>query len=154
MTDKSVKFDMHGDTALKAQIEIAAPPEKVYSAWTTRELFVKWFGPRSGGSLQVDQFDCSVGGRYDVSMLFADGDRVKLAGEYQELDPPKRIVFTWQWTEGATVSNETLVTVDLARSDVGTVLTLTHERFLAADARNNHSEGWGPLLERLATQLE
>lgn len=153
MTDGLVKFQTLSDSTLKAEIELKALPEKVYAAWTRPELLPKWFGPRTGGSLQIDHFDCSVGGRYDVTMIFADGDRVQLVGKYQELDPPKKIVFTWQWSDGPKSSNETLVTVDLAPSEVGTHLTLTHERFLSAEARNDHREGWEPLLCRLASIL-
>jgi uncharacterized protein YndB with AHSA1/START domain len=153
MTDELVKFHTLSDSAIRAEIELKAAPERVYAAWTRPERLLKWFGPRAGGSLEVDHFDCSVGGRYDVIMVFADGDRVPFVGKYLELDPPKKIVFTWQWTEGPTISSETLVTVDLAPSDVGTHLTLTHERFASAEARDSHREGWEPLLSRLASIL-
>lgn len=153
MTNDLVKFQTLGDSALKAEIELKAPPEKVYAAWTRPELLPKWFGPSADGRLQVDHFDCSVGGRYDVTMIFADGDRVQIVGKYQELDPPNKIVFTWQWTDGPTRSNETLVTVDLAPSEVGTHLMLTHERFSTAEARNDHQQGWKPILARLASIL-
>ena len=146
MNDELVKFQTLSDSAIKAEIELKAPPDKVYAMWTQPELLVKWFGPRADGRLQVDHFDCCVGGRYDVTMIFADGDRVQLVGTYQELNPPKKIVFTWQWTDRPTLSNETLVTVDLTPSAVGTDLTLTHERFLSTEARNNHRQGWEPLL--------
>ena len=153
MTDQLVTFQTLSDSAIQAEIELKATPTKVYAAWTQPELFVKWFGPRAEGRLQVDHFDCSVGGRYDVTMVFADGDRVQLVGTYQELDPPKKIVFTWQWADSPTISKETLVTVDLTPSAVGTLLTLTHERFLSTEARNDHRQGWEPLLARLASLL-
>jgi uncharacterized protein YndB with AHSA1/START domain len=153
MTDELVRFEELSDSALRAQIELKAPPEKVYAMWTKPELLQKWFGPRSGGSLEVDLFDCSEGGGYDLTMVFDDGDRVQLLGRYLELDPPKKIVFTWQWSESQTSSNETLVTVHLLPSDVGTNLTLTHERFTTAEARSNHRQGWGPILVRLASVI-
>ena len=153
MTDALVTFQTLSDSAIKGQIELKASPSKVYDAWTKPELLSKWFGPSSGGSLLVDQFNCSVGGLYDVTMLFADGDRAQITGKYLELEPPKKIVFTWQWMDGSALSNETLVTVDLVPSDVGTLLTLTHERFISDKARNDHGEGWESLLPRLASAL-
>lgn len=154
MNDDRVKFRDLGESALQAEVEIKVSPDKVYAAWTEQEQFVKWFGPRVDGKLEVDQFDCSEGGHYDVTMVFADGDRVQLVGNFQELVPPKKIVFTWQWKEAAAeISGPTLVTVDIAPSQTGTLLTLTHERFVTVEARNNHQSGWGPLLARLATIL-
>jgi len=154
MNDDRVKFENLSDSALKAEIDIKATPEKVYAAWTQSDQFVKWFGPRADGRLEVDKFDCSVGGGYDVTMVFADGDRVQLTGSYQELDPPKKIVLTWQWAPtGAAPSYETLVTVDLVPTDLGTHLTLTHERFATAETRDEH-KGWGPILTKLAVLFD
>ncbi len=154
MIVEQVKFSELGDSTLQAAIEIKTTPDKVYAAWTKQEQFVKWFGPRVDGSLEVDTFDCSVGGRYDVTMVFADGDRVQLLGDFQELDPPNKLVFTWQWKEGPTAAAApTLVTVDIMPSKIGTLLTLTHERFISTQSRNDHQQGWGPLLERLAKVL-
>ncbi|RYG38991.1 SRPBCC domain-containing protein [bacterium] len=153
MTENIVKFQTLSDSALKAEIALKAPPEKVYAAWTEQGRFMKWFAPGSGGHLQVDQFDPSVGGRYDVTMVFADGDRARITGTYLELDPPKKIVFTWQWVESPVLSPETLVTVELVSVETGTHLTLTHERFLSEKSRTEHQEGWGSLLPVLASLL-
>ena len=153
MIEERVTFSNPSDTVLRAMIEIKTTPERVYEAWTRPDVLPKWFGPRSGGHLQVDRFEPTVGGGYDVTMVFADGDRAQMIGEYRELDPPKRIVMTWQWTEDAAPSAETLVTVDLAPSETGTHLTLTHERFPTTADRDQHQQGWGPLLDRLAVLL-
>jgi len=153
MINERVQCQNLSDSAMRAEIDIKAAPHKVYAAWTQPEQFVKWFGPRTSGSVEVGHFDCTVGGSYDVTMVFDDGDRVQLFGAYQELDPPKKIVLTWQWKNSPTSSNETLVTVDLMPSDLGTRLTLTHERFLTPEARDSHHQGWEPILVRLASIL-
>ncbi len=154
MTEERVKFLNLSDSALRADIEIKASPERVYAAWTNVEELVKWFGPPNGkGRLHVDRFDCTVGGNYDVTMVFDDGDRVQLTGSYKELDPFNRIVLTWTWAEGPMSSQETLVTVDLSPTPQGTHLTLVHERFATLEGRDAHHEGWGPVLDRLASVL-
>lgn len=153
MTDELVKFENLSESALRAEIEIKATPERVYAAWTKAEQFAKWFGPRVDGHLQVDTFDCSVGGRYDVTMVFLDGDRFQIVGQFQELDPPRKLVLTWQAIGNPTTPEETLVTVYLVPSEVGTLVRLTHERFISAEARDGHQQGWASLLSRLATVL-
>ena len=151
--NEKVTFQTLGESALQAEIEIKAPLAKVYAAWTDPTQLPRWFGPRADGRLQIDHFDCTVGGRYDLTMIFADGDRVQIVGAYQELDPPKKIVFTWQWSESPGMSSETLITVDLAPTSAGTHLTLKHERFVSADDRDLHRSGWEPILYRLAAVL-
>jgi uncharacterized protein YndB with AHSA1/START domain len=153
MSDSRVKMESLGDSALKAEIEIKAAPEKVYAAWTEVEQFPKWFGPRANGHLQIDQFDCSVGGRYDVTMVFDDGDRFQMVGHFHELDPPKKVVLTWQGMASSMGPDETLITVDLTPTGAGTLLTLTHERFATVAVRDEHQQGWAPLLDRLANIL-
>lgn len=155
MTESRVKFREVGATTLQAELQIRTSPEKVYIAWTQQDHFVKWFGPRDRGLLEVNHFDCSVGGGYHVTMTFSDGERVQLVGGFEELDPPHKIVFTWQWKEGpSSASGPTLVTVDLKPNDLGTLLTLTHERFPTEESRNRHQYGWGPVLDRLAQIYE
>ena len=81
MTEDRVTFQNPSDSTLRAQIDINAAPERVYAAWTQSADFPTWFGPRTGGHLQVDRFDCAIGGGFDVTMVFADGDRAQMVGE-------------------------------------------------------------------------
>lgn len=152
-TEARVAFETPDDATLRARIEIRASPERVYAAWTRPEILPTWFGPRSGGRLQIDRFEPQVGGAYDVTMVFADGDRARMTGEYRELDPPRRIAMTWRWDESGAPSEETLVTVDLVPTETGTALTLVHARFATPAMRDQHQSGWGPLLQRLALVL-
>ena len=72
-------------------------------------------------------------------------------GEYRELIPGKKIVFTWQWDDDETWENRTsVVTVELFESGGGTELRLRHEKLPSEESRDRHSEGWNSLLDRLA----
>src|SRR5438445_13670197 len=94
---------------VRLQRTFQAPREKVFQAWTRPEDLKRWSAP---GDLTtpVAEVDLRVGGRYRIDMRAPDGTLHRVTGTYREVDPPNRLVYTWQWetTPGAT---ETLVTV-------------------------------------------
>lgn len=129
-----------GTEPLRNEVRIAAPPEVVFPYFTDPARMVSWMGvaalldPRPGGTFRVE----------------ANGRDVVI-GEYVEVDPPYRVVFTWGF-EGAEPFVEpgsTRVEVTLERDGDGTVLTLSHHG-LADGARDAHAQGWSHYLERLA----
>ena len=86
-------------------------------------------------------------------MRMPDGVHVA-SGVYREIEPPRRLVFTWRWEDGeGPKEGETLVTVELHERDGGTELVLTHERFADTDARDGHEQGWTSALNRLEAHL-
>ena len=84
------------------------------------------------------EIDARVGGAYRIVM--SDGDRNwPHTGIYQEIDPPRRLVFTWRTP--STNEQETLVTVTLKAEAGKTRLRLVHER-LPAGTFEGHRDGW------------
>jgi uncharacterized protein YndB with AHSA1/START domain len=126
------------------------PPERVYRAWTEPEVLKEWFAPSADWKVPVVEIDPREGGRYRIVMIAPNGDEHEGRGEYREVSPPTKLVFTWTWdfTEG----RESTVSVEFRATDGGTTLHLTHER-LAPERREAHSEGWTKSLERLG-QIE
>lgn len=125
------------------RMQLKASRERVFAVWTEPELLVRWWGP--GAEAEVD---LRVGGRFRLSMQFDWGAMVAV-GEYREIVPPERLVFTFSW-EGDPTGEETLVTVLLQEVEEGTELTLTHEGFTDAAVAENHRAGWLDCIERLA----
>jgi uncharacterized protein YndB with AHSA1/START domain len=70
-----------------------------------------------------------------------------VGGVYREVVPDTRLVFTWAWH--STPERESLVTVTLAASDGGTLLTLHQEQFFNQEARDGHERGWTGTLDKL-----
>ena len=71
-------------------------------------------------------------------------------GEYRELVPGNKIVFTWQWDDDDDWKNiSSVVTVELSDRDGGTELRLTHEQLPSEESRDRHNEGWSSVLDRL-----
>jgi uncharacterized protein YndB with AHSA1/START domain len=71
-------------------------------------------------------------------------------GNFIELIPDRRVVFTWGWRGSPTVPpGSSTVEMELVPDGDGTVLRLTH-RGLPPEDRSVHSIGWGRYLPRLA----
>jgi uncharacterized protein YndB with AHSA1/START domain len=73
-----------------------APRERVWSEWTEPEAFADWFGgPQCEVPLSSVEMDVRPGGAWKLTM-FAPPHRPEINwwGEYREVDPPERLVFT------------------------------------------------------------
>lgn len=139
-------------TTLRISRRIEADPETVFRAWTDPLEMREWYCPE-GGTVDDVQADLTIGGRYTVAMRMPDGVHVA-TGVYREIEPPRRLVFTWRWEAGdGPKEGETLVTVELRERDGATELVLTHERFADAEARDGHEQGWTSALNRLEAHL-
>ena len=77
-----------------------------------------------------------------------------MGGEYTEVTPPERLVFTWAWEDDhAADSPDTLVTVEFRDLGDMTEVALTHERFGSAESRDQHRHGWSSSLDCLEQAL-
>jgi uncharacterized protein YndB with AHSA1/START domain len=125
-------------------LRIAARPETVWRYWTDPQLMADWWG--------AAQLDPQPGGTYVVEM---EGGPV-MRGEYLELVPYERIVFSFGWepTEGAPpiAPCSTRVEVSLVGHEGDTILTLRHT-LPAADA-DHHRAGWELYLPRLVAAVQ
>ena len=72
-------------------------------------------------------------------------------GQYVEIDPPRRVVFTWG-IEGRPDFPPGSSTVEVVLQEDGdeTVVTLTHRDLPTEDYRRSHQGGWGEFLGILA----
>src|SRR5689334_11391901 len=128
------------DGVIKHEVRVEATPETVFAYFTDPTRMVEWMGteatldPRPGGI-------CRINPTGHAAML----------GEFVEVDPPHRIVFTWGWETQmfATPPQSTLVEVSLIPDGDETLVRLTHRR-LRPDAVVFHQAGWDHYLPRLA----
>ena len=134
--------------SLTLKRRLNAPTDKVYAAWTDPEKIVHWFGPANaiGESVRAEM-DVRVGGRYRMHFKTDDGESHEVGGEYKEVVPNERLVFSWAWH--STPERESLVTVTMKSDGGGTMLTLLHERFFDEKARQGHTRGWTGTLDKL-----
>ena len=131
----------------------AAPRSLVYEAWTTPEHLRNWCAPQ-GFTIPESRGDLRPGGAWWCCMVAPDGIRHPLGGEYREVVPNERLVFTHCWEdENGNPGHETLVTVRFADEDEGTRVTLEQEGFDSPESREGHLGGWTQCLDRLEENL-
>jgi uncharacterized protein YndB with AHSA1/START domain len=78
--------------------EFDAPRSRVFRAFTDRDLYAQWVGPRSV-EMRIDRWDCSSGGHYRYVGSRGD-DEFGFYGSFHEVRPDERIVQTFTF-EGA-----------------------------------------------------
>ena len=111
-----------------------APPERVYAAFTQKALIQGWYGPETV-TVPRCEIDARVGGKYRIEMHSPSGAVHIVTGEFRELDPPRKLVFTWGWLNGEGRNPETLVNVTLAPAEGGTELRLEQSGFASEEFR-------------------
>ena len=125
---------------------LSARRERVFEAWTRPDLMGRWFFPGAGWTAAVTA-DLRVGGRYELAMRDAAGVRHLQFGEYREIVPVSRLVFTWSCPELEVV--DSVVTVVLIDRGERTELLLTHVLPPDPKIRRGHEEGWAGCLGNL-----
>jgi uncharacterized protein YndB with AHSA1/START domain len=129
---------------------LAARRERVFDAWTRPELMARWFFPGSEWSVTVSS-DLRVGGRYELLMKEASGAVHRQFGEYREISPFSRLVFTWSCPEFSVA--DSLVTVELVERGQETEISIVHELPPDPNVRRGHEEGWTGCLGNLEKLL-
>ncbi len=130
-----------------------APPERVFAAFTEKSLMQAWYGPENV-TVPHCEIDARVGGKYRVEMHNPAGSVHIVTGEFREIRPPERLVYTWGWLNGASRGPETVVTLTFVARGGGADLTLEQTGFLDQDARDRHEHGWETSLNALNAALE
>lgn len=108
---------MSDDRTLVIERRFAAPPDRVYAAWTDPEALPRWFGP-AGYACETERIDVRVGGEW-VFAMEGDGRRWPNRHRWLELVPNERIVFLMDGLDGLEPKH---VTVTLEPEDGGTRL--------------------------------
>jgi uncharacterized protein YndB with AHSA1/START domain len=140
--------DLHKGQIL-ASVEIAAPPERVFGALTSKEI-IDWWGLPGVFDTQEWTGDVRNGGRWRASGVVR-GQSYTLEGEFLEVRPPTRLVHTWQRVGAPGAS--TIVTYYLEPIVGGTRLTIHHTGFVPPGASLSTCQGWEASLQQLASAL-
>jgi uncharacterized protein YndB with AHSA1/START domain len=133
-----------------------APPEAVFDAWTNPEVLRRWWKTSESDVVEATDVDLRVGGRYRLSMRSADGEEHTVAGEYREVERPRRLVYSWAWQgTGPTAGHESLVAVSFNGDESGarTTVVIEQSSFMNEASRERHGHGWNAVLDSLAREV-
>jgi uncharacterized protein YndB with AHSA1/START domain len=94
--------------------------------------------------------DVRVGGAYRIGNLLPDGKVLWISGTFEVVEPPRRLVYTWEIERDAFCSRElSRVTVRFEPLEIGTEVIVVHERIESEETRADHEKGWKACLENL-----
>jgi uncharacterized protein YndB with AHSA1/START domain/biotin operon repressor len=127
--------------SVEREIAIEARREAVWKLLVEPSGVARWMGRNAS-------FDLRVGGRYRVEVL----PGIVAAGEFLEIDPPRRLVHTWGWAtsvDGPVPPGSTIVIYDLLEAGNGTRLRLCHRELPSVATAGSHARGWAHYLARL-----
>jgi uncharacterized protein YndB with AHSA1/START domain len=142
------------DPAVVVRRTIPAPRAKVFEAWTSPAILRRWFRGSADAECTLCELDVRVGGSYRLGMNVPSRKASFLVvGEYLEVVPPSRLVYTWNWQEPDQHVQNSLVTVEFYERGESTEVVVTHRRLPSEADRQDHGRGWSECLANLEREL-
>ena len=128
---------------------LLAKPERVYRAFLNPEAMAKWLPPY-GFTCAVHEMNAVVGGTFRMSFTnFSSGNGHSFGGEYLELVPSERIVYTDRFDD-PNLPGEMRTTVTLKPVSCGTDISIVQEGVPEVIPAEMCYLGWQESLEQLA----
>ncbi|HEY3096529.1 MAG TPA: SRPBCC family protein [Acidimicrobiia bacterium] len=124
---------------VERDVRIDAPPERVFEFLVDPDQMIRWMGVEA-------ILDPRPGGVYRVNVTGRDIAR----GEYVDVVPHERVVFTWGWEDESNPVRPGTSTVEVTLEPDGraTIVRLRHFG-LPGGAEDPHGQGWEHYLARL-----
>jgi uncharacterized protein YndB with AHSA1/START domain len=141
--------------AIVAEIQIAAPPERVFKALTDAGELQRWFNGGAECPVKFWKMDPRVGGQYSYetakgSIVVNGVSEFECHGEIVECDPPRVFAYTWIGNWHDDPKSSTLVRWELTPQHGGTHVKVTHSGLASLPvARKDYSGGWSGVVEQL-----
>jgi len=146
--------------ALVTEIDIAAPPERVFRALTDPEQLTRWF-TNTSCPVKIWKMDARRGGAYryetekSATLALNGVNEFKCHGEILAIEPPRLLVYTWiaNWHDDK--QRKTTVRWELDAIPTGTRVKVTHSGLAEEKvAREDYRGGWPGVVENLKKYTE
>jgi uncharacterized protein YndB with AHSA1/START domain len=132
-----------GEATIDVVRTFNAPRALVWQAWTDPKMMAQWFGPRQFTS-SVPELDARVGGRLRIVMHGPDGSDYPMKGEFREVTPPSKLVF----------SNIALDSDGNHLLEGETIVTLTEQDGKTTVRVQSHAIGRVPMAPQMLAGME
>src|SRR6266480_2492039 len=106
---RATTFTTPSDREIVATRVIDAARRLVWEAWTSPKHVPHWLLGPEGWAMPVCEIDLRPGGSWHYGWRRADGTQMDMHGEYREISPPERHVFT---------AGRTRATLDKVAADI------------------------------------
>ena len=142
---------MTESTTLRMERTFEAPAQAVFNAWTSEEVIRRWWHAEHDWETTEAAVDLRVGGEVRVVMRNpATGDEYGGGGRYTEIDPPRRLAFTWIWDNNDT---RQLIELEFEENEGVTSVRFTHSDLWDEEAVRSHEDGWSKAFDNLERTL-
>jgi uncharacterized protein YndB with AHSA1/START domain len=124
---------------------VPASPDRAFEAWTDVDRLAQWWWPQLAGTTY--DVDARPGGRFRIASPVIGAT---VTGVYTEVDPPRRLAFTWSWQDDDDPDEavDDTIVVTFEPEVGGTLVTVAHSS--AAHVPEGGAErGWNDVLDRL-----
>jgi uncharacterized protein YndB with AHSA1/START domain len=111
----------------------------------------RWWHAEHDWETTGAEVDLRVGGTVRVVMRDPHRDtEYGGGGQYTEIDPPRRLAFTWLWDD---TTKRQLIEIDFEEREGVTVVRFTHSGLWDEEAVRSHREGWTSAFDNLERAL-
>ncbi len=129
-----------------------APAQAVFDAWTSPEVMRRWWHAEHDWETTVAEVDLRVGGAVRVVMRDPhEGVEYGGGGHYTDIDPPRRLAFTWRWDND---DRRQLIELDFVVAGGATTVHFTHSNLWDEESVRSHEGGWSNAFDNLRRTLE
>jgi len=128
-----------------------APPARVWAAWTEPEAVRQWFGSDPNGKVLSAALNPQVGSEFEVTFADSDGTQHTASGVYQQVEPHRQLIFTWNWKSEPGI--ETLISISLTPEGTGTQMQFEHSGLVQASS-HDYAYGWRSTFQKFEKVLK
>lgn len=148
--------------AVVCEVEIAAPPERVFQALTSQDQLVRWWNGEGGPCrVKLWEMQACLGGKWRCVAFDPSGQMVVngcsefiTSGEIVEFDPPRALAYTWFANFHSIPSHGAMVRWELIPESQGTLVRMTHSGLKPLQIANDYANGWPGVIGSLKTFAE